>query len=415
MPPLEGPKNGRLADNVIHFARLLRGAGIRVSPAQAIGALEALQAAGVTGRDDFYWVMHSTLVTRHADKPVFDQAFAAFWQRRGLLEKMMDLLLPEARSPTTQERGEAGALRVAQALREVRGSEPEERRETEIDARATMSEREVLSHKDFEQMSREELAEATRLVRALVLPGNKVATRRHRVSRRGRRIDPRATLRRALRSGDLVELVRQSPRKRPPPLVALIDISGSMSSYSRVMLHFMHALAQARPNVSTFLFGTRLTNVTRQIRARDPDEALEQVSKAAEDWSGGTRIASSLARFNKDWSRRVLGQGAVVLLVTDGLEREEGDLLGRQMERLAKSCRRLIWLNPLLRYGGFEARAAGIRAMLPHVDEFRPVHDLESMASLVAALDSRRSEGADPKGWLRSGGEARIGAVGGVN
>lgn len=408
------PRDGRLADNVIHFARLLRGAGMRVSPAQAIGALEALQAAGVSGRDDFYWVLHSTLVTRHADRPVFDQAFATFWQKRGLLEKMMQLLLPEAPSGPREERARAGALRVAQAFCEARAREPVERREVEIDARATMSAREVLQHKDFEQMSREEFAEAMRLVRALVLPENEVVTRRTRISHRGRRIDQRATLRRALRSGDLIELVRRSPRKRPPPLVALIDISGSMSSYSRVMLHFLHALARTRPNVSIFLFGTRLTNVTRQIRARDPDEALEQVSKAAEDWSGGTRIASSLARFNKDWSRRVLGQGAVVLLVTDGLEREEGDMLGRQTERLAKSCRRLIWLNPLLRYDGFEARATGIRAMLPQVDEFRPVHNLESMASLVAALDSRGGQGADPRSWLRADG-AGIGAVGGVS
>lgn len=411
----EEADSGRLADNVIHFARLLRGAGMRVSPAQAIGALEALQAAGVSGRDDFYWVLHATLVTRHTDKPVFDQAFATFWQRRGLLEKMMQMLLPEAPSGPQEERAEAGALRVAQAFREARAQQQAERREVEIDARATMSAREVLQHKDFEQMSREELAEAVRLARAVVLPENEVAMRRSRISHRGRRIDPRATLRRALRSGELVDLVRRAPRKRPPPLVALIDISGSMSSYSRVMVHFLHALAQARPNVSVFLFGTRLTNVTRQIRARDPDEALEQVSKAAEDWSGGTRIASSLARFNKDWSRRVLGQGAVVLLISDGLEREEGEMLGRQMERLAKSCRRLIWLNPLLRYDGFEARATGIRAMLPHVDEFRPVHNLESMASLAAALDSRASAGADPKGWLAGGESARVRAVGGVN
>ena len=417
LPPGDRTGEGRLADNVIHFVRLLRGAGMRVGPAQAIGALEALQAAGVSGRDDFYWVLHASLVTRRADRPVFDQAFATFWQRRGLLEKMMQLLLPEAPSAPRQERRQAAALRVAQAFDRDGAPDPPRRRETEFDARATMSQREVLQGKDFEQMTAGEIAEAARLVRALVLPDERIATRRFRPHPRGRSIDTRATLRRAMRSGDLVELVRRAPREKPPPLVALIDISGSMSSYSRMMLHFMHALAHARPRVSTFLFGTRLTNITPHMAARDGDEALEKVSGAVEDWSGGTRIASSLLAFNRSWSRRVLAQGAVVLLVTDGLEREEGGMLGRQAERLAKSCRRLIWLNPLLRYDAFEARAGGIRALLPHVDEFRPVHNLESMASLAAALDSRAGAGADPRIWLgrdRAGSGAAAGVAAGV-
>lgn len=396
---------GRLADNVVHFVRLLRGAGMPVGPAQALGAFAALKAAGIGSREDFYWTLHATLVTRREHRPVFDQAFALFWQKRGLLDKMMELLLPRSKLATAAEKPDAAALRIAEALRQSRPEEARERDRVELDARLTVSERELLQRKDFDQMTADEIALAIRLVRELVLPENQVRTRRFRPAAPGRRIDPRATLRRTMRSGgDIIELARRAPLYRPPPLVALIDISGSMANYSRVALHFMHALARQRPRVHTFLFGTRLSNVTRHLAFRDPDEALERCSGAVEDWSGGTRIASCLAVFNKRWSRRVLAQGAVVLLITDGLEREAGGDLARQIDRLHRSCRRLVWLNPLLRYDAFEARASGIRAMLPHVDEFRPVHNLESMESLVAALDGRASPAADPRRWLKRPG-----------
>jgi uncharacterized protein with von Willebrand factor type A (vWA) domain len=183
--------------------------------------------------------------------------------------------------------------------------------------------------------------------------------------------------------------------------VALLDISGSMSQYTRLFLHFLHAVTDARKRVHTFLFGTRLTNVTRALKQKDPDEALASVTANVADWSGGTRIATSLKRFNKLWARRVLTQGAIVLLITDGLERDPDERLAFEVDRLHRSCRRLIWLNPLLRFSGFEARAKGIRAMLPHVDELRPIHNLESMAELVRALSDRNSRAGDPKAWLQ--------------
>ena len=176
-----------------------------------------------------------------------------------------------------------------------------------------------------------------------------------------------------------------------PPLVVLADISGSMSQYTRIFLHFLHALTEKRRRVHTFVFGTRLTNLTRQMRRRDPDEALAEASLAVKDWSGGTRIGDTLHEFNRLWSRRVLGQGAVVLLITDGLERDDIAGLSEEMERLHKSCRRLIWLNPLLRFDGFEPRARGVRAMLPHVDELRPVHNLDALTDLCASLSESRS------------------------
>ncbi len=197
----------------------------------------------------------------------------------------------------------------------------------------------------------------------------------------------RRTLRASLRSGGaIIPLKRKMPEKKPPPLVILCDISGSMTQYSRMLLHFMHAITNDRDRVHTFVFGTRLTNITRYMRARDIDEALDSVSEKVEDWSGGTRIGTTIAEFNQFWSRRVLGQGAVVLFISDGLDRDAGDGLGVEMERLHKSCRQLIWLNPLLRYDGFEPRSKGIKAILPHVDQFRTVHNLNSLKDLSDVL-----------------------------
>jgi uncharacterized protein with von Willebrand factor type A (vWA) domain len=227
-----------------------------------------------------------------------------------------------------------------------------------------------------------------------------VATRRFRADPHGRRADPRAMMRSALRTGgDLIVPKFRSPREVHPPLVVLADISGSMSQYTRIFLHFLHALVEKRRRVHTFVFGTRLTNLTRQMRHRDPDEALAEASKAVKDWSGGTRIGDALHEFNRLWSRRVLSQGAVVLLITDGLERDDISGLSREMERLHKSCRRLIWLNPLLRFDGFEPRARGVRAMLPHVDELRPVHNLSALSDLCASLAENGSRSFDPRFW----------------
>jgi uncharacterized protein with von Willebrand factor type A (vWA) domain len=233
------------------------------------------------------------------------------------------------------------------------------------------------------------------------LPADEVATRRFRADPRGGRIDPRATLRAAARSGGSLVLPKfRSVRTVQPPLVVLADISGSMSQYTRIFLHFLHAMTEQRRRVHSFVFGTRLTNLTRQLRHRDPDEALAGCAAAVRDWSGGTRIGDTLATFNRLWSRRVLGQGAVVLLITDGLERDDVAGLSAEMERLRKSCRKLVWLNPLLRFDGFEPKARGVAAMLPHVDEFRPVHNLDALAALCASLGGPGGRQVDPRRFL---------------
>src|SRR5579864_688380 len=262
-----------------------------------------------------------------------------------------------------------------------------------------MSAAEILRRQDFAQMTAVEIEDARRAIKRLVMPEDARRTRRFAPRGRPARIDARRSFRRSLEPGGPIDLEFRSPIVRAPPIVALCDISGSMNEYTRLFLHFLHALGETR-RVSTFLFGTRLTNVSRAMRARDPDDALARCSSMTVDWSGGTRIADALHRFNRDWSRRVLGQGAITLLITDGLERDNLDKLKTEMERLAKSSRRVIWVNPLLRFGDFAAKAGGIRTMLPYVDSFRPIHNLASMADLCQALSGGRDSSDNPRARL---------------
>lgn len=390
---------GKLFDRLIAFARILRRAGIPIGPGSVIDALNAVRLAGIGTRADFFWTLHSVLIKRHEHFAVFYEAFHRFW-KRDQIERVLAEMLPVTRVEGAKSR--VAQRRVEEALGlSKRMPKPPKQQETTFDMRGTISDDEILRRKDFAQMSTRELEEARRLISAMKIPDDAVATRRFAPSPHGR-IDLARTLRASVRSGgDLIELRFRAPREKQPPLVALVDISGSMSDYSRPLLQFFHMLTMKRRNVSTFLFGTRLTNVTRSLKTRDPDDALALCSAGVADWAGGTRIADALSEFNKRWSRRVLGQGATVLFVSDGLEREGEGELKREIDRLHRSCRRLIWLNPLLRFEGFEAKAAGIRTILPHVDELRPVHDLSSLASLCDALtETRTSRLHDPRHWL---------------
>ncbi len=392
---------GKLSENILYFARALRAAGLPVGPGAVLDCLEALSVARVGDREDFYWTLHAVFVKRHEHSVLFDQAFKLFFRKRGYIEQLIAAMLPEI----TRDAPKApppGAQRIQEALYGGLDRKDKVPEEVEFDTRLTVSDREILQKKDFAQMTAAEIAAAKDAIARLALPLDLVRTRRLRTARRGHMIDIRRTLRASMKAGGaVIDLKYLGPREKEPPIVALLDISGSMSQYTRLFLHFLHSITDARKRVTTFLFGTRLTNVTRAIRQRDPDEALAACSAHVADWSGGTRIASSLCAFNKNWSRRVLGQGAVVLLITDGLERDADDTLAFEMDRLHRSCRRLIWLNPLLRFSGFEARPRGVRTMLPHVDELRPIHNLDSMTELVRALSGAAAKGYDPKQMLK--------------
>src|SRR3954447_22323997 len=399
----EGDKNsGRLATNIVYFARALRAAGIPVGPGSVLDALSAVTAAGVGTREDFYWTLHAVFVKRHEHSVLFDQAFRMFFRKRAYLDKLLAMLSPQAPA-AAPEAPQAGASRVQEALfAGMNDKRPPEEREIELDARLTVSDREVLQKKDFAQMSAAEIAQAKNAIKRLVLSLDEVKTRRLAPHRHGHIIDMRRTLRASMKAGGaLIDLKYLGQRTKQPPIVALLDISGSMSQYTRLFLHFLHSVTDARKRVHSFLFGTRLTNITRALKAKDPDEALSQCSASVMDWSGGTRIATSLHDFNKNWARRVLTQGAIVLLITDGLERDPDDKLEFEIDRLHRSARRLVWLNPLLRFEAFEAKARGIRTILPHVDEFRPIHNLDSIAELCRALSASGGRAGDPKEWLK--------------
>jgi uncharacterized protein with von Willebrand factor type A (vWA) domain len=393
MAEAQDPSRGhsRLAQNIMAFARTLRAAGLPIGPGKVVAAIEAVKAAGIGSREDFYWTLHAVFVQRREQREIFDQAFHIFWKNPQFLQRMMSMLLPQLRYDQPEEDREELAARLAEALQGDRSAEalsemPPDEEEVTVDAAMTFSERELLQEMDFDKMTNAEMAAAKKAIAALRLPIMEVPTRRFAADARGRRVDMRATLRASLRNAGAIPLQLKSPKRRHPPLVILCDISGSMSRYSRMALHFVHAITNDRDRVSTFLFGTRLTNITRDLRHRDVDVALDRVAAHVKDWQGGTRIGHCLHDFNTKWSRRVLGQGAVVLLITDGLDREGVEGLEGETMRLQKSCRRLIWLNPLLRYDAYRPQSQGARAMIRHVDDFRPIHNLESMQDLADAL-----------------------------
>ncbi|SHE70379.1 hypothetical protein SAMN05444279_106151 [Ruegeria intermedia] len=395
--PLEIPADPKLAQNITHFARALRKAGLPIGPGRVVDAIRAVQAAGFTRKQDFYWTLHACFVNRPEHRTVFAQIFRLYWRDPRYLEHMMSMMLPAIRGVQEERMAEAGEKRAAEALLdgverdEPKGAEQEGESEIEIDATQTASSEERLRSLDFEQMSTAETAQAKRILARLQLPVDPIASRRGQASHLGQRIDRARTLRAAMRQGgEMRQIALVKPKPRWPNLIALCDISGSMSQYSRIILHFLHTVSNAKgagwAKVHAFTFGTRLTNITRHLHQRDVDAALAAAGAEAQDWEGGTRIGECLHQFNRDWSRRVMGQGAVVLLITDGLERGDPDLLEKEIERLHLSARRLIWLNPLLRWDGFAPKAQGVATMLPHVDSFRAGHSIASLEDLAAVI-----------------------------
>lgn len=388
---MQSAGGGRLAENVLLFCRTLRGAGVPLGPGQVVDALRAAHLTGLAHRDDFYHAMRATLVKDVAHFTIFHQAFHVYFRDPQILERAMSLLLPALASDRSEAPSGAMLRRLLEALRGTDDS-PADASLREIDRAESWSYAEVLREKDFEQMSLAELAEAKAVLRRNVAPAWQVPTRRYRADTVGHRYDLRRSMQLLARNnGQLLALARKRRRKRRLPIVLICDISGSMAAYSRMFLHFSHILATVNVTHS-FVFGTQLTNVTRQLSCRDADQALARVAQAVSDWDGGTRIAACLERFNLDWNRRVLGRSAMVILLTDGLERDSASNLALQMQRLRHSCRQLIWLNPVLRYRDFQPLAQGIRAMLPHVDRFLPAHNLRSLVELCAVLQASDPE-----------------------
>jgi hypothetical protein len=389
--PLPQGGGGKIAANILNFSRLLRRAGLPVGPADVLAALAAVERVDIGSRAQVRTALRTTLIHRHEHAELFEQAFRLFWRDPEAGRAAAALGLLDAGREKAPERAPPGSRRLAEAMARRPEAAPRAEKRREVDAVLTVSDRERLQTMDFEAMSAADIAAAKAEIRRLALPLDLQRTRRRRADPAGPHVDLRRTIRNSLRQGgEILDIAASRRVTRPPPLVVLCDISGSMARYAQILLHFLHAVANDRDRVQIFLFGTRLSNVTRCLRHRDAEVAFQLVAHAVPDWSGGTRIGEAIATFNRRWARRVLGQGAVVLLVTDGLDRPEAGegagTLAASMERLHKSCARLVWLNPLLRWDGFEPKSQGIRAMLPHVDEFRPVHNLASLRALIETL-----------------------------
>lgn len=386
---------GRLAENIIYFCRTLRRAEVPVGSAQVNDAIRAVQTVGFTKRVDFFITLRACLITRAEHLVIFQRVFDVFWRDPEILESMIQNLLPMMQTGEEVKKPKAAENRAAEAIlgaKDHLNPQPADAQIT-FDAQFTVSRNEHLNAMDFEKMTNLEIREAEKAIANLHLKTPKLSSRRFSSASYGSKINVRAVLRAARRTGgEVLKLPRQKQRQKPPNLIILTDISGSMSTYSRMMMHFIHSMSLKSGNdwakIHAFTFGTRLSNITRSLNHKDPDRALEAIGKQVQDWDGGTLIGESLMHFNKDWSRRVLSSDAWVLLITDGLERDAIDTLEKQMKRLSLSCRHLIWLNPLLRFEEFEAKAIGIRTMLPFVDSFLACHNLNALRDLTNILNA---------------------------
>jgi len=378
------PQHGHLLRNMVLFARMLRALGINVTPTQILDLVEGLKHIDMRRREDFKNTAQTILVSRYDHLDLFNRAFDLFWQARGeneLLEMDLGTLLQK---PTQVKQEELEPVESSQ-----NGDSPEkESEEPVIDTVYTYSAREVLRQKDFADLTSEELQEVKQLMQAMVWQLEQRRTRRRTRARHGAYPDMRRTFRQNLRyGGEPLQLAWRRRKQKRRPLVVICDISGSMERYARVLLKFIYVISNGLEKVEAFVFSTRLTRITHQLKERDIDAALDQATLAIHDWAGGTRIGESLKTFNYEWGRRVLGQGAIVLLISDGWDRGDIDLLEREMNRLQLSCHRLIWLNPLLGSENYEPLTRGIQTALPYIDDFLPVHNLKSLAQLGALLE----------------------------
>ena len=384
---LSGESSTTLADNIMHFGRLLRAAGLRVGTGQIAIATEAVMRAGIRERDQLYWSLHCAFVKRPSERETFDQAFAIFWRDPRFLQRMMSLMIPQTTAPNAPEQSRDLMRRLSEALSDNSAQPGQKPQTIELDAVETYSSASLDRTKDFAQMTAQELTAVYREVETLALLRYRRRTRRFEPSTRGSRIDLRRVLRETCAKGpDHLLLQHRRPQRRRPPLVILCDISGSMEQYARVLLHFVYAVTADHDRVACFLFATSLHNVTRKLKSRDPDIAISAIGNEVRDWSGGTRIGACLADFNQHWARRVLAGNAQVLLFTDGLDREGGDGMDRQVRRLSASCRRLIWVNPLLRYDRYEPTASGARILDQYASELRSCHNVDTLTDLLKAL-----------------------------
>jgi uncharacterized protein with von Willebrand factor type A (vWA) domain len=387
--------SGYLLHNILLFGRLLHGLGLDVNPSRMIALVQALEHIEIGQKEDFYHAARCLLVHDYEDIPLFDRAFDLFWRQPEERKLALTLVQSKRQKLSTPQPGNTRpVLTVKDSRRPVEDTESGDELSPQLDTTQTYSAQEILRQKDFAELDADELEAIKKLIANLVWQLGFRRTRRYRPGR-GLTIDMRRSLRRNLGyGGELLEWSFRKPRFKPRPLVIIADISGSMERYTRLLLHFVYGLTKGLENsVEAFVFGTRLTRISRQLELKDVDHSMKEITRSVSDWSGGTRIGAALKRFNYDWARRVLSRGAVVLLISDGWDRGDPRLLASEMARLQRSCHRLIWLNPLLGTPDYEPLTRGMMAALPYIDDFLPVHNLatlESLAQHLEWLDDRR-------------------------
>jgi len=377
--------SGRLLHNLLLFGRVLRGLGLDVNPGRMMDLVSALDYIEIGNKSDFFYAARTLLVHEREDLELFDEAFELFWRKPAESWKI-ELQGLTRRKKSAKPVIAPPPLKDKPPSANDSDTTPKET-QTVIEVTRTYSNREVLRHKDFAQMSAEESEAVNQMMSHLLWKMSERRTRRHRPGK-GHLMDLRRTLRRSLRSeGEIFSWEYREPKLKPRPLIVIADISGSMERYTRLLLHFIYGMKSALTQpVEAFVFSTRLTRITRPLQIRDLDLALKNVGQVVNDWAGGTRIGESLKTFNFEWGRRVLGRGAVVLIISDGWDRGDVELLKREMARLKRNCHRLIWLNPLLGAPDYEPLTRGIQAALPNIDNFLPVHNLASLEDLAKRL-----------------------------
>ncbi|MDC0074286.1 VWA domain-containing protein [Alphaproteobacteria bacterium] len=381
--------NSHFIKNIIYFARILRKAGFNIGTREILLSIDSIRIINISNKEDFFWALHSVFVNKKADSYIFKLAFEIFWKKSIINLPQNNSLINNAINSNEVENYNQ---RIAHAFFNNSGEEKKtnEIKEKSLNYTLTHSNKEKLKKIDFETMNKEELDSAKKAINSFNLSFTKITTRRFKKSKTGKYIDINTTIKSAtknLNSGILLNY--KSKIRTPPPLVVICDISGSMSKYSRMFMHFMHAISNKKSKVFTFVFGTRLTNITHNLKHSDVDLALDKVSKQVKDWSGGTRMNSCMHEFNIKWAKRVLSHGSIVLMMSDGLDRENNLNLGKEIKRIKDSCRHLIWLNPLLRYEKYEPIASGAASIYPYVDELKTIHNIDSMAELCKVLSSK--------------------------
>ena len=377
----------KLLENFLRFIRLLRKSGIKVGSQSSIDALNSIKTLNIGNRNEFYWALHSNLINKKEDTEIFDQCFYLFWQNPKILQQMFNLLLPQIGTQKAPANNKKQLKRISDNLQKKnKNIENDKKDEIVFDAQMSWSNKSALNSKDFEMMSLDEIHQAEKEIKKILIRTKTQISRRWERKEKSSKIYTKYTIKKSVRNNGIIQLAFKEKIKKFKPLVILIDISGSMESYSRIMLFLSHILIQEFKNVEIFTFGTKLTRITQFLKNKDVDFSLDKVGKFVNDWAAGTKITSSIKDFNLNWSRRILTQNQKLLLITDGLEREDKKNLDFEFERLSLFSQNIIWLNPLLRYKKFEPKVESIKTILKYVDKHVPIHNVNSVHKLIANI-----------------------------